>query len=262
VRDAGEGRVAAFEVVNEPNLQMWPQRSKSSLTSYPAGPFGVEGSRMTIHLAVAEMMATMDTIASRYHAGVDLLGPSHSDADSLRPRQISVHTTTPYSAVDEPFVEGLLDELERIGFRAGPRWGWSFHNYNDIELNQLRVVSLRERLDGRWRGKQVNGGPALYATEGGVRLSRVRQRFGATLPIDRVMELQGEVLREAWSRHHRSQDPGKGVVMMTQYTVYADPGFDCAIRDHLGGERPSAVVFNDLQERGHTSEWPKWLEPA
>ena len=36
----------------------------------------------------------------------------------------------------EPFVDVLLDELDRIGFRGGPRWIWSYHNYNDFELDQ------------------------------------------------------------------------------------------------------------------------------
>jgi hypothetical protein len=244
------GRVDYFEVVNEPNLQIWPQRSPSMWPDDLEGRFQVQGSEITVHRAVAQMMATMDEIAGRRGADVTCLAPSHSDADSPRPRQISVHTTTPYSTVAEPFVEFLLDELDRIGFTAGPRWAWSYHNYNDFELNQTRVQSLRQRLDGRWHGRQRDGGPELYCTEGGSRLERVRQRFGASLPYQEQLRLQAEVVREAVSRHHRPKDEGAGVAMLTQYTVHADPNYDCGLVESSGAWRPAFDAWVSLPEAG------------
>ena len=74
------------------------------------------------------MMATADALVRRSGRDVWLLGPSHSDADGPRPRQVTVHTTTPYSEVQGPFVE-----------------------------------SLRARLEGRWRGTRRDGGPSSTA---------------------------------------------------------------------------------------------------
>jgi hypothetical protein len=244
------GRVDYFEVVNEPNLQIWPQRSPSSRPDDLQGRFDAAGSEMTIHRAVAQMMATMDEIAGRHGKDVTCLAPSHSDADSPRPRQISVHTTTPYSTVAEPFVEFLLDELDRIGFPAGPRWAWSYHNYNDFELNQVRVMSLSQHLDRRWRGRRRDGRPELYCTEGGCRLIRVQQRFGASLPYEEQLRLQADVVREALSRHHRPNDEGAGVTMLTQYTVTAHTSYDCGLREANGALRPAFEAWASLPEAG------------
>ena len=73
-RTGGSTRV---EVVNEPNLQLWPQRSPAADASRP---FGVDGSELTIHRAVAEMMMTVDGLA-RDAGGLLCLGPSTADAD-------------------------------------------------------------------------------------------------------------------------------------------------------------------------------------
>jgi hypothetical protein len=237
-----------LEVVNEPNLQLWPQRSPSHRPDDPEGRFDVTGSRLTVHVAIAQMMATADALVRRSGRDVRLLGPSHSDADSPRPRQVTVHTTTPYSEVQEPFVESLLDELERIGFRGNARWTWAFHDYNDMELDQQRVRSLRARLEGRWRGTRRDGGPELYCTEGGVRLSRIRARFGATLPYDEVLRRQAEVLRAAVLRHHTATGAGSGVGLMTQYTVTADPNYDCALREVGGEARPAFDAWAAIPE--------------
>jgi hypothetical protein len=255
-------RVDYLEVVNEPNLQIWPQRSPSSTPDDPAGRFEVTGSEMTVHRAVAEMMATMDSVVRRGPGHVTCLGPSHSDADSPRPRQISVHTTTPYSTVAEPFVELLLDELDRIGFRAGPRWAWSYHNYNDFELNQVRVKSLRAALDGRWEGRRRNRGPALYCTEGGCRLSRVITRFGSGLPAEEVLRLQAEVVKEAVTRHQRRTEEGAGVAMLTQYTISADPNYDCGLLESNGAWRPAFDAWAALPERSESPEPETAAAPA
>ncbi len=44
---------------------------------------------------------------------------------------------------------------------------------------------------------------------------------------------QGQVLTEALSRHHYAKGAGAGVGMLTQYTTYADPGFDDGLLEAL-----------------------------
>lgn len=233
------GRVRTFEVVNEPNLQTFPQRSPSSWPDDPVRQFEVEGSRLTIHETVAEMMTTMDRLARRSRRPVACIGPSHTDTDAATaPRLTTIHTTTPYSTAFEPFVENLLDALDRAGFRGGSRWTWAYHNYNDIEWGETRTPILRERLRGRWRGRIRDDGPALWGTEGGVRLSVMRTRFGVTDPAAQ-RALQAQVLETALYRHRSRRSVGAGVELLTQYTVIADPNYDCGLREPDNSERPA-----------------------
>jgi hypothetical protein len=179
------------------------------------------------------------------------VAPSTSDADSQAPRRVSVACNTPYSTVDEPLVPRLLDELERIGFHPAPHWAWSYHNYNDFEQNQLRVLSLRAALADRWPGRSLDGGPALFCTEGGCRLTRVIARFGLPDNTDRavILKLQAQVIDEAVRRHHVTKNEGAGVAMLTQYTTYADQNFDSGLLDTNGTQRPSLATWSNLTER-------------
>ncbi|MEA2310524.1 MAG: hypothetical protein QOE28_492 [Solirubrobacteraceae bacterium] len=244
------GTVAAIETVNEPNGQLWPQRGPSSDQSSWEGKFSAVGSSLVVQKAVAEMMKTLGGIADSHGQQIVCLAPSTSDADSARPRFTTNVVPTPYSDNPGPFVDELLDELDRIGFRAGPRWAWSYHNYNDFELDQTRVLSLRAHLAHRWRGRQLNGGPELFCTEGGCRLSRVKERFGAKLPTDTVLALQAQVIKEALHRHHWPQNEGAGVTMLTQYTVAADTNFDTGLLDAGYGVRPALDAWASVPERG------------
>jgi hypothetical protein len=124
------------------------------------------------------------------------------------------------------FAEALLAALDARGFAGGSRWVWSFHDYNDVERGEDRVTALRARLAGRWGGRRApDGGPLLYATEGGCRLERVDGR------ADR----QAERLRSALARLAANG----GVGLFTQYTVEADPRYDCGLRDAAGRWRPA-----------------------
>ena len=254
VQGPKHGAVAAFETVNEPNGQLWPQRGPSGDQSSWAGKFNVEGSELVVQKAVAEMMATLDAIADYHGQTMLCLAPSTSDADSALPRTTTNAVPTPYSPNPGPFVDELLDELDRIGFEPGPRWAWSYHNYNDFELDQRRVESLQDHLGKRWRGRRLDGRAELWCTEGGCRLSRVRQRFGATLSDGQVLDQQAEVIKEALRRHHWPKGEGAGVAMLTQYTLAADVKFDAGLLDAGYGYRPALDAWASVRERGAQGE--------
>jgi hypothetical protein len=151
----------------------------------------------------------------------------------------------------EHFVPSLLDELDRIGFRADANWIWSFHNYNDAELVGERVTALRETLRGRWHGRSLDDGPMLFATEGGIRIVRAAAREGLDQnnPAHgpRIRELQAQMLDAAFRRHRRATGVGAGVALYTQYTIIAD-GFNSGIREASGAERPSFATWCGLLE--------------
>jgi hypothetical protein len=249
------GRVDYFEVVNEPNGQPFPQRSPCTATSDVYAQFGLEGSRLTVHESVAEMMVTMDGIARRYSPRMTLLAPSTSDTDT---RTAARRTTiaVPSSASSMPdglehFVPSLLDELDRIGFRADDNWIWSYHNYGDAELVGERVTALRDTLRGRWHGRTLDDGPMLFATEGGIRLTRAAAREGLDVANaahgPRIRELQAQMLDAAFRRHRRRTGVGAGVALYTQYTLNAD-GFNSGLREVDGVERPSFATWCGLLE--------------
>jgi hypothetical protein len=216
------GRIGALEVVNEPNLQLWPQRSPAPDA---ARPYDLDGTELTVHRAVAEMMVTVDEIVTGA-GGLLCLAPSTADAETY-PRLVS--------GVDDELTGELLDELDTRGFGGGCGWVWSYHNYTDVEEGTSRGVALRDRLRGRWRGLERDDGPAVAATEGGCRLSAV----GDGLSHDRRLELQAERLARAVDRHRDLSDLGAGLMFFTQYTATADPNWDCGLRGADGTERPA-----------------------
>ena len=204
-------RMSCFEVVNEPNLQIWPQDGVAE--------------------RVAEMIVTVDAIARRHDVPVTCLAPSISDAETERPFMITER---------RPFAAALLEALDRRGFEGGDRWVWSFHNYNDAELGGDRVGDMRRQLAGRWRGRAApEGGPLVYATEGGVRLTGVERRYGRTFSAQRQRAAQAAMLSDALARYERT--PGVG--LFTQYTVTADPEYDCGLREASGAARPAFDAF-------------------
>jgi hypothetical protein len=218
--------VDAFEVVNEPNLMLWPQRSPAP---DPKQPFEEADTELTIHRAVAEMMVTVDGLA-RAAGGILCLAPSAADADSV-PRLVS--------GMQDGFTEALLDELDRRGFGGGCQWIWSYHNYRDIEDGTSRVADLRARLAGRWRGLESDGGPAVAATEGGCRLSAV----GDGMTREERLRAQAERLVRAVERHRDASDLGAGLTLLTHYTATADPGYDCGLREADGAARPAFAAW-------------------
>jgi len=205
--DRYAGRMACFEVVNEPNLQLWPQPDVAE--------------------RVAWMMATVDAVARRHGGAATCLGPSISDAESDRPWRITERT---------PFVEALLPALARRGFAGGDHWVWSFHNYNDCELGGDRVGAMRRQLGDRWTGRRAaDGGPLAFATEGGVRLVGVERRRGVAYGAARQRAEQAAMLADAVGRY--ASAPGVG--LFTQYTVHADPNYDCGLLEADGTMRPA-----------------------
>ncbi len=203
------GRMTHFEVVNEPNLQLMPQDDMPE--------------------RVAVMITTVDAIARRHGLAATCLAPSCSDADSLR--------VPPRMTPLPEFADRMLDALDAEGFAGGDHWVWSFHNYNESENGGHRSTRMRERIAGRWPGRLApDGGPLMYATEGGVRLSFIARQRGAGADLRAG---QAEVLARALARAEAT--PGLG--LYTQYTVNADPKYDCGLRETDARPRPSFDVF-------------------
>jgi hypothetical protein len=216
----GDGDVKAFELVNEPNLQLWPQQAPP----LEGSRFGL--TRPTAPRAVADIMITAQAIsAARDHSAL-LLAPSLSDIDQAEGRR---------SASYGHFASELLDELAASGFRAHARQAWSHHNYGDVEYRTgaLRTRTLMTLLDGRWEG----GG--VHITEGGARVSRMAELYGLEDP----RAAQARCLQEAWAAHGEA-----GVEMYAQYLLYDDVNFSSGLLEPFPSTvpRPAYAVWKSL----------------
>jgi hypothetical protein len=212
--------VQAFELVNEPNLQLWPQQAAATGTD-PFAP-----AARTIEGAIAGLLKTAQGISARYAHSTLLFAPSISDSDTASSRL--------YTRYDE-FVPAFLDACGAIGYLPHSKQAWSHHNYTDVEKRQTqtRTQLIRGLLAGRWTGYAGSQSPTVFITEGGARLSRMP----ALYPTEDPRAAQAKCIRDAWTRHRSQTGAGVGVAMFAQYLLYADPNFDCGLLDPY----PSAV---------------------
>ena len=202
--------VDAFELVNEPNLQLWPQTAAAP----GADPF--ERGERVIEPAIAQLLRTAQGISARFGHSTPMLAPSISDSDTDSSRL--------YTRYDE-FVPALLSACAAIGYVPHERQAWSHHNYTDVEKRQVftRTQLIRDLLAGRWAGEGGRFTPSIYITEGGARLDRMPDLY----PGEDPLEAQAKCLRDAWSLARA--DPG--VAMFAQYLIHADPNYDTGLLD-------------------------------
>jgi hypothetical protein len=148
-----------------------------------------------------------------------LFAPSTADSEVLG------RTVTPHLE----FAAALLDALDAIGYHPSPQQAWAHHNYTDLERRSeaTQTQLLRAVLKDRWWGYIDRADPTVFLTEGGVRLSRMRDYY----PDEDPLEAQARSIALAGERHARDDGPGEGVAMLAQYTLYADPRFDTGLLD-------------------------------
>src|SRR3954452_12685825 len=104
--------VHGFELVNEPNLQLWPQ-SVPSTSDDPFAP-----STLTIGRTVARLMKTAQSVSARFGHSTRLYGPSSSDSD------LGSRMVTPYL----DFTSNVLDAFPAVGYVPHSQQAWSYHN--------------------------------------------------------------------------------------------------------------------------------------
>jgi hypothetical protein len=222
--------VYAFELVNEPNFQLWPQRAPSPTADpFATGP-------LTVQHTMAQFMATAQAVACRHGDTTLLLAPSTADSEIVG-RNVTPHLE---------FSAALLGVLEVIGYRPGSQQAWAHHNYTDLERRSVDTYTqrLRDVLRERWTGFAEGEPPTVFLTEGGVRLSKLRAYYPAEDPL----AAQARSIAEGWERHVRDDGAGAGVAMFAQYQTYTDPNFDAGLLDPWPStrRRPAYDVWASL----------------
>jgi hypothetical protein len=227
---ADSGRcVHGFELVNEPNWQLWPQRAPSESDD----PFAL--APLTVQHTTAQYMATAQAVAARHGDTTMLFAPSTTDSES------GGRTVTRFYE----FTAALLDALDATGYRPSAQQAWAHHNYVDLERRiDTYTQRLRTILRDRWTGYAEGDPPTIFLTEAGARIGRMRTLY----PAEDPREAQARCLRELWERHYRDDGAGAGVAMIAQYQTYADPRFDTGLLDPWPSttRRPSYAVWASL----------------
>lgn len=223
-------RVHGFELVNEPNFQLWPQRAPSATDD----PF--DDAPLTVQHTMAQLMACAQVVAERHGNTTLLLAPSMADSE------IVSRMVTQYAE----FAAALLDACDAIGYRAGPLDAWAHHNYTDLErrLTDTHLQRLRAIIRDRWTGLVEGEAPTVFLTEGGVRVSKMRAYY----PTEDPLQAQARCIAEGWERHARDDGPGAGVAMFAQYQTYTDPRFDAGLLEPWPSttRRPAYEVWAGL----------------
>src|SRR4051794_33857404 len=227
--------VAGFELVNEPNLQLWPQRAPSTTAG---DPFAATGT-LRVGANVAQLLQTAQAISARVGHSTSLYAPSSSDS-AIVGRLVTHYTE---------FTTNVLDSCDAIGYRPHSSQGWSHHNYSDVEGRvTTRVQLLRDRLRGRWTGKTELGmAPNVGITEGGARPAKMKSLY----PTEDPLAAQAKCLQTAWNLHNTGIGGGAGVAMLAQYLLYADPNFDCGLLEPAPAtvKRPSYATWATFPKR-------------
>jgi hypothetical protein len=225
--------VGGFELVNEPNLQLFPQRAPAT----SADPFSATGA-LKIGATIAQMLKTAQAVSARVGHTTGLYAPSSSDSEVVS--RLVTHYTE--------FTTNLLDACAAIGYRPHAGQGWSHHNYSDVEGRvATRVQLLRDRLRGRWFGKAEPGAPTVWITEGGARVAKMRTLY----PGEDPLAAQAKCLQTAWNLHNTSTGGGAGVAMLAQYLLYGDPNFDCGLLEPAPAtvKRPAYATWATFPKR-------------
>ena len=138
------------------------------------------------------MFVTAQAIQTRVGSSAPMLaGPGCADTAT------GGRLRTPYDV----FTNQLLKRLSARGFRAGPRFAYTHHNYRDVTYDQgpgstapdastsptrlkNRAAVVRNLLVNRWAGwpDAKASSPQLMLTEGGVTLPNIAVNWGISDP--------------------------------------------------------------------------------
>jgi hypothetical protein len=206
--------VCAFELVNEPNYQLWPQ--------------------IGIAPVIAGLMKTAQAVSARVGHTTAMHAPSCSDSDT------SSRLVTRF----DDFATALLDAFGAAGYAPHSRQAWSHHNYSDVEQRTTaRIAALQARLAGRWSGLAEGNAPTVFVTEGGARVARMKSLYPAEDPL----AAQARSLQTAWALHSGAP----GVAMLAQYLLYGDPNYDCGLLEPATStvKRPASATWTTFPRR-------------
>jgi hypothetical protein len=243
-RDLSGGRLGVIEIINEPNLQMFPLFNANS-----ADPWS-PGTDYVVNCALVQMFSTAQAVNASYGYPAWIMGPATDDrygpANSFESARASTRLRMRY----DDFVNNLLGTLEGTNFVAHSKTIWSHHNYTDVEFDMgdftstgnggNRAADVRRRLVNRWAGvgqaPGVKSNPLVFISEGGARSNVIQDKY----PGVDWEQKQRDLVRHNWQRHVQDSGDGLGIGMISNYLFHSQTTFDSGLRTPLfapGGDR-------------------------
>ena len=249
-------------------------------TSTPAG--APTGTTLVARRRVAEMMTTVDAIARRHPAAAAARAVDVGHDQQHRPA-LPRRSRTPTSTrrVLRPVRGSRCSPSSTGGIRrrttAGS--GRSTTTPTSSAATTTPDTCANSSHERGWRGRQLDGGPEMWCTEGGCRLAAMNTRFRPTPGARTDHESRKSTSRRACSprrssRHHFAKGAGAGIGMVTQYTTYADPASTAASstprataaprdpRSRRGAPCPSSTPRRSSAPPGARSSKPAGAPPA
>lgn len=250
-----------LEVVNEPNLTMWPQWKDDKVGNRDH----VRG-RLVIANNVARMFKTAQEIVSRRNAEPDVLDGQHPTTVKLAgPSTSDVRDPMPNAPEDpqdkkekrrklrvlrtgyDTFTRELLVQLRQARFNPERYFSWSHHDYADVEKSRRAapVFDTREQTledptgrtnsaawvrellrvgTGRGRANRWTGWPD--ANHPGLLITEGGARLNAAGSEAEQAELVGDNFDLLLSDDGRLR---AGIGLFTQYLTYTDLCFDSGL---------------------------------
>ena len=174
---------------------------------------------------------------------------------TVRPAHDDDHAHEPAYATRTIRSRSLLAALGNAASTGGDGGSGRTTTTPTPSASYFHVVDLRKcSVKGGWAGRQLDGGPEVWCTEGGCRLAAMNTRFstplGHTLTDSERKHYQALVLTESLSRHHFAKGAGAGVGMLTQYTTYADTAStaESSTPQRRRRPRPALTAWCDVPE--------------
>jgi hypothetical protein len=246
-RPLGDAWIDALEIMNEPNLQWWPQREPS--TAPGDDKYDDDSTPLRAHRWAAKMIQTAREITRTRSNAPLIVVPAVSDIKGSNRRR------TDYME----FTHAVLDRLDDLGFVADQHVAWSVHNYGDVTYNlgrngaQTAVNQYQEPLVNRaarvrqilvnrgWRGWPAAGDPYVMITEGGAPTGDMKTKYGA-VTVDESEGAQQYLVARNIQRMKTdgANTDGRGIGLLMTYMWFGsiDERYDTGLYKHGGGFRP------------------------
>jgi hypothetical protein len=262
--------VDGIEIVNEPNLECWPQVTGQKVQGKIVGtPSAHCFTAQMFGSALVRRDAAVGNLGQSTQVLLKplLLGPGSSDYFQLDsggdPQDTQKKTTY------ETFNNLLLVLLQALRFTAPLDFIWTHHNYNDASFDLgvdttdpttdhvkraskvNRAQHARRLLIGRWSGGPYGdlNVPYLFITEGGVHRATDWASVWSLQNTNSAWNgKHGELMQRMLSRMQNESD-GKGIGMVSQYHFYTDPSFDAGLCDPRAGNNAAPPSPNDGARR-------------
>lgn len=222
--------IHGLEISNEPNGQLWPQRTAPADTN-PDHAAAWDLTTDNACCATGQMMQSAIAIGAAHANSVKIYGPGTADT--------VLSTSSRLTTKFDEFTDQTLNVLASLNSLGNFFSVWTQHNYRDLEqpLTNTRASVTQALLQARWNGYHEAGVRSVFMTEGGVMPAAVGG-----------LAQQAAALASGFARlNNDTAGQGRGIGMYSQYLYNTATSFDCGLIDYTNTARPAYNTFKGFR---------------